>query len=197
MKDIAAIIPARGGSKRLAGKNIYPFFGKPLIVWSIEACRRSRYISNVFVSSDNAKILKTAEEHGARIIPRPAALADDVTPKIEAIRHGEKWIEDNTGLRPEILVSVQANSPEIQGRDMDAGIEMMLAHDRWEVFSIDRHGLMNGAFRILRRDCLYNNFLSAHMGVIEADYIDVHTREDLEQIKARYSGRDAFIRSRK
>ena len=196
MRNIIAVIPARGGSKRLKRKNIHPFFGKPLIAWSIEACRRSRHIEEIFVSSEDEEIIGIAKDFGAQVIPRPAQLADDAIPKIEAIRHADHWLQENAGLNPEVLVSVQANSPEIQASDIDRGIELMKTHELWEVFSIDRNHVMNGAFRVLQKHCLYNSFLSAHMGVVLAEYIDVHTIEDLESIKARYANRNAFVSSR-
>ena len=81
-----AIIPARGGSKRLIGKNIYPLNGKPLIAYTIEACLACDHIDDIYVSSDDDEILKTGEDWGAIPLKRPAQLADDQTPKIVAIR---------------------------------------------------------------------------------------------------------------
>lgn len=190
--NIVAVIPARGGSKRLPRKNIEPLYGKPLLVWSIEACLQSRHIDGVFVSSDDDDILKIAEQSGAGRIERPADLADDATPKIEAIRHAHQWLQEHLQTEPEIIVSVQANSPEIRSTDLDRGIDLLKCLDCWEVFSIDEHDAMNGAIRILRSHCLYNTFLSAHMAVIRTNYIDVHTREDLENIKQRYGGLEDF-----
>jgi len=191
---IVAIIPARGGSKRLPGKNIQPFFGRPMVAWAIESCRSSRYIDHVFVSSDDEKVLEIADVYGAGTIARPHFLADDKTPKIEAIRHADQWLRENMDIAADIIVSVQANSPEIRASDIDRGIEMFQTHDRWEVFSIDKNDLMNGAFRILRTDCIHNSFLSAHMGVIRTDYIDIHTHADLDDALKKYRDVDDFMR---
>ena len=192
MTGVAAVIPARGGSKRLPGKNIQPLFGKPLIAWSIEACLAAALIDTVYVSSDDATILKLAEEHGAETIVRPQSLADDATPKIEAIRHAHGWLQDQS-VEPEILISVQANSPELKSDDLDRAIELLTELNCWEVFSIDETDLMNGAIRVLRTHCLYNTFLSAHMAVIRTNYVDVHTQADFERIEQRYGTLEAFI----
>jgi len=72
-----AIIPARGGSKRLKRKNIYPVFDKPMIAWSIEACQRSQFIDEVLVSTEDDEIATVAASFGAQVIKRPNDLADD------------------------------------------------------------------------------------------------------------------------
>ncbi len=191
-----AVIPARGGSKRLPRKNVTPLFGKPLIVWSIEACLAARCVDEVFVSSDDAEILQLAADSGAQTIKRPPALADDATPKIEAIRHAHKWLQQHSDIDPEVIVSVQANSPEMSAPDLDRAVTLLQRSGSWEVFSIDENDLMNGAIRALRTHCLYNTFLSAHMAVVRANYVDVHTREDLAAIEQRYGTHEAFMKAK-
>lgn len=191
-----AVIPARGGSKRLPRKNVQPLFGKPLIVWSIEACLAASEIDAVFVSSDDPEMLALAAQHGAQTIERPQDLAADATPKIEAIRHAHKWLQDVKGLEPEIIVSVQANSPEMSARDLDKAVQLLTRLDCWEVFSIDENDAMNGAIRALRTHCLHNTFLSAHMAVVRANYVDVHTASDLAQIEQRYGSVEAFLEAK-
>ncbi|MCP5080124.1 MAG: acylneuraminate cytidylyltransferase family protein [Alphaproteobacteria bacterium] len=191
-----AVIPARGGSKRLPRKNVQPLFGKPLIVWSIEACLAASEVDAVFVSSDDQEMLELAAQHGAQTIERPQALADDATPKIEAIRHAHKWLQDSKGLAPEIIISVQANSPEMSAHDLDKAVQLLTRLDCWEVFSIDENDAMNGAIRALRTHCLYNTFLSAHMAVVRANYVDVHTADDLALIERRYGDVESFVRAK-
>ena len=85
-----AVIPARGGSKRIPHKNIKPFFGKPMIAWSIEAAKESRLFDMVIVSTDDNEIAKVAEEYGAKVpFMRPAELAEDITPPEPVIKHLE------------------------------------------------------------------------------------------------------------
>ena len=77
-KSVLAIIPARGGSKGLPGKNILPLAGKPLIIWSLEAARNSKFIDRCIVSTDDDKIVEIVKEFGGEIpFNRPAHLATD------------------------------------------------------------------------------------------------------------------------
>ena len=91
-KIFLAIIPARGGSKRLPRKNILDLCGKPLISWSIEAALKSKYISKVVVSSDDEEILNISSNFGADIIKRPYELANDTATTFDAVKH---TIKDN------------------------------------------------------------------------------------------------------
>ena len=83
-----AVIPARGGSKRVPGKNIRAFAGIPIIAHSIMAARNSGCFDRVVVSTDSDKIAEVALEYGAEVpFVRPSELADDLTPTIPVIRH--------------------------------------------------------------------------------------------------------------
>ena len=181
---IIAIIPARGGSKRLPGKNIFPLHGKPLMQYTIEACKASRFIQHVFVSSEDDTILKVAAELGANPLKRPPALADDQTPKIVAIRQAAQ--DPAVGLlnNDDIVVIPQANSPQINAEQMDQGIQLLLDHNLWEVMSCDENGVQNAAFRIVRYHALFNAFLSAHCGFVIAKNLDVHTLDDIQSLES-------------
>jgi CMP-N,N'-diacetyllegionaminic acid synthase len=179
---IIAIIPARGGSKRLPKKNIFPFKGKPLLAYTIEACIQSEFIDAIYVSSDDDEILQTAEAYGALPLRRPVLLADDHTPKIIAIRQA---VQDETVGpldKDDIVIVPQANSPQITAQQMDEGFHLMLRYNLWEVMSADSNGVQNAAFRIVRYHALFNEFLSAHCGFVVAENIDVHTLEDLQRL---------------
>jgi N-acylneuraminate cytidylyltransferase len=87
-----AIIPARGGSKRIPRKNIKPFRGKPMIAWSIEAARRSEIFEHIVVSTDDREIADFAAKCGAEVpFTRPAELSDDHTGTTEVIAHATQW----------------------------------------------------------------------------------------------------------
>ncbi len=180
---IVAIIPARGGSKRLTDKNIYPLHGKPLIAYTIEACKKSKYINDIFVDSDNDKILETGEGYGAIGLKRDSQLADDNTPKIIAIRAAVKQPKLLSKGKPDIVIIPQANSPELTAESIDKGFDLMFKHNLWEVMSADKNGVQNAAFRIIKTEHLNNEFLSAHCGFIIADCIDVHTIEDIKKLE--------------
>src|SRR4051794_4871806 len=84
---LLAIIPARGGSKRLPGKNLAPFGGRPLIAWSIAAARAMPEVARVAVTTDDPAIANVAREWGAEVVDRPSHLAGDETPTLDALIH--------------------------------------------------------------------------------------------------------------
>lgn len=91
-----AVIPARGGSKRIPRKNIKDFMGKPMIAWSIEAARQSGLFDKVLVTTDDDEIAAVAEAHGAWVpFRRPAELADDFATTRQVINHALQWLIDN------------------------------------------------------------------------------------------------------
>jgi len=91
-----AVIPARGGSKRIPRKNIKPFCGKPIIAWSIEAARQSGCFDEVIVSTDDEEIADVARQWGAGVpFMRPAALADDHTGTLPVVAHAIDWYGGN------------------------------------------------------------------------------------------------------
>jgi len=115
------IIPARKGSKRLKDKNIRKVWGKPMIYWAINAAKRSKIVKNIFVSTDCPKITKICKKLKVKIIERPAKLAQDDTYKMEAIKHAVQEIL-NKKINPTIVISLQANSPEITSHTIDKSI---------------------------------------------------------------------------
>jgi len=177
------IIPARGGSKRLPKKNIYPFKGKPLIGYTIDACKECSFIDDIFVSSDDSEILNVSTALGAKGLLRPANLADDTTPKIVAIRQAANAPEVGELDRDDIVIVAQANSPQITGQQLKEAYDLMVQYNLWEVMSTDSNGVQNAAFRLVRYHALFNEFLSAHCGFIIAPNIDVHTEEDLMKLR--------------
>lgn len=91
-----AIIPARGGSKRIPRKNIKYFMGRPLIAWSIDAAKNSGCFSRIIVSTDDEEVASVALREGAEVpFLRPAELSDDFTPTVPVIRHALQWCERN------------------------------------------------------------------------------------------------------
>ncbi len=121
------LIPARGGSKRIPQKNIRPFNGKPMIVWSIETAMQAGVFDRIIVSTDDADIARIATEHGAEVpFTRPEALADDHATTLDVVRHAIGWLEAHGGA-PETLCCLYATAPFATPEDMRAGA-LMLAH---------------------------------------------------------------------
>ena len=119
-KTFLAIIPARGGSKRLPHKNILELAGKPLIAWSIESGLQSKYIDKVIVSSDDNEILEIAQKFGSEIIKRPDELASDTATSFDAIEHTIK----NTA-RYDYVILLQPTSPLRIAEHIDKAIELL------------------------------------------------------------------------
>ncbi|MBT5400048.1 pseudaminic acid cytidylyltransferase [bacterium] len=97
-KKVVAIIPARGGSKRIPYKNIRNFHGKPIIAWSIIAAKKSGIFDDIIVSTDSQRIADVANKYGA-ITPfiRPDSISDDFTGTNDVIKHAAKWYIENVG----------------------------------------------------------------------------------------------------
>lgn len=130
-KTFLAIIPARGGSKRLPRKNILELAGKPLIGWTIEAALNSNYIDQSVVSSDDAEILSTASSYNIQLIQRPEDLATDQASTFDAIKH---TIENSSPY--DYIVLLQPTSPLRQAEHIDAAIELLISKNADAVISV-------------------------------------------------------------
>ena len=106
-KNIVAIIPARGGSKGIPKKNIKKLAGKPLIVYTIGAAKKSKLINRVFVSTEDKEIAKVSKKYGAEIIPRPKKLARDYVPSVDVLKHGIEWLGKKENYKADIVVYLQ------------------------------------------------------------------------------------------
>ena len=113
-----AIIPARGGSKRIPRKNIRPFLGKPMIAYSIETAFESGIFDEVIVSTDDEEIASVAEQYGASSpFVRPAEIADNQTGIIEVIAHAIQELEKQ-GKSPDFICTIYATAPLMQYHDL-------------------------------------------------------------------------------
>ena len=116
-----AIIPARGGSKRIEKKNIRPFCGRPLIAYSIDAALETQLFEHVIVSTDCDEIANIAESIGACApFRRPAELADDHSTTIPVIRHALDWVEQNLAT-VDLACCIYATAPMIRAEDIRRG----------------------------------------------------------------------------
>jgi len=130
-KTFLAIIPARGGSKRLPRKNILDLCGKPLIAWSIEAGLKSQYIDKVVVTSDDDEILAISKKYGADIINRPDELASDTSTTFDAIKH----TIDNLNTY-DYVVLLQPTSPLRDEMHIDEAIELLESKNTDAIVSV-------------------------------------------------------------
>ena len=127
-----AIIPARGGSKRLPNKNILNLNGKPLIAWSIEAAKNSKKIDDIVVTSDSDKILDIAKKYNVKSIKRPDFLASDTATTFDAIKHAIESLEEKS----EYVVLLQPTSPLRNEKHINEAIELLEAKNADAVISI-------------------------------------------------------------
>ena len=181
---IIAIIPARGGSKRLPRKNISPIWGHPMLAWSIKAARQSELITDVWVTTEDREVASIAARYGASLHKRDPKLSQDHVYKMEAIRSAVLYMEDND-TEANIYISLQANSPEITGEILDDAIRTFIENDRNELISVSPNLMQNAAFRIMKRGYVFQKDLSTKCGVHVCDIHDVHTVDDIEFIKSR------------
>jgi CMP-N-acetylneuraminic acid synthetase len=107
---IVCIIPARGKSKRLPGKNIVNFLGKPLIAHSILAAKRSSYIEEVFVTTDDDDIAEVSRSYGAKVIKRPEEFSSDFATTAAAIKHALQS-EEVSRINPSAVLTLQPTNP--------------------------------------------------------------------------------------
>lgn len=122
-RKILAIIPARGGSRGIKDKNIYIVNNKPLIAYTIEAARNSKYIDKVIVSTDSEKIAAISNKYGAETpFLRPSHLSGDTAKTIDAVLHAKNCLEEK-GEYFDICVLLQATSPLRDENDVDEAIE--------------------------------------------------------------------------
>lgn len=129
MQKAVAIIPARGGSKRIPRKNIKEFFGKPLIAYSIETALKSRLFEMVIVSTDDEEIASIAKIYGAKVpFMRPESLSDDFTGSGEVVRHAQEWLQKE-GYTFEYLCTLYATAPLLQEKYLHEGLEKLRQSD--------------------------------------------------------------------
>ncbi|MFC2097945.1 cytidylyltransferase domain-containing protein [Bacteroidota bacterium] len=136
-KKILAIIPARGGSKRLPGKNIRQIAGKPLITWTIDAGLKSKYISRLIVSTDNSEIADTARTYGCEVpFMRPERLSEDNTSSFDVIENCIEFLKNNEKSEYDFVVLLQPTSPLRSANNIDKAIELLFEKNGKAVISV-------------------------------------------------------------
>lgn len=130
-----AVIPARGGSRRIPRKNVREFAGKPIIAYSIECAMQSGLFERVIVSTDDDEVSRIAREYGAEVpFKRPPELSNDHADTTEVIAHAVSWLE-RSDAKPLAVCCIYATAPFIQGEDLAAALEVYES-GQWEyVFS--------------------------------------------------------------
>ena len=209
MTNIIAIIPARGGSKGIAKKNIRLIDGHPLIYYQIKTALESKYINEVYVSTDDKEIAEAASQYeGVKIIDRPEEISGDLAKSEEAIIHAVKHIE-STGDKVDIIVFLQATSPLNKASYIDESIEKIKSGCDSVCCTIEDYGFFMddndllerpmrqqhtprirecGNFWTMKKEALFksNNRLSGKIGYVVIDRwdsIEIDEPEDLQLIR--------------
>tara|TARA_R110001583_G_scaffold127562_1_gene279207 strand:+ start:11661 stop:12347 length:687 start_codon:yes stop_codon:yes gene_type:complete len=131
-----AIIPARGGSKRIPRKNVKAFCGKPMIAWSIEAAIESGCFDRIIVSTDDDEIATTAREAGAETpFVRPADISDDHSGTLPVIAHAINWLNENS--EPvDLACCLYATAPFVLAEDLRRGLQILQQDNSDYAFSV-------------------------------------------------------------
>lgn len=128
---ILGIIPARGGSKSIPHKNIYPLRGKPLLYYTIRASKDSRLLSRTILTTDDEKIAAVGKKYGFEVpFIRPKELALDKTPDLPVFQHALQWLKANEGYVPDIIVQLRPTSPLKSGADIDRAVKLLIDHKK-------------------------------------------------------------------
>jgi CMP-N,N'-diacetyllegionaminic acid synthase len=136
-KTVLIYIPARSGSKSIIDKNIVDVCGKPLIAYSIEVGKKSKYVDRIIVSTDSEKYADIAKEYGAESpFLRPDELASDNAVEIDVIIHLMKWLEEHEGKKYDIVVKLEPTSALRLAEDVDKAIEKLIEKDSDSVVSV-------------------------------------------------------------
>jgi len=137
MMEILALITARGSSKSIPKKNIYPLLGKPLLAYTCEAALGSHLVTHTVLSTDNEEIAAVGLSCGVEVpFMRPAALAQDDTPTLPVIQYTLQTLEERENYRPAVIVLLQPTSPLRQARHIDEALNLLIETDADSVVSV-------------------------------------------------------------
>ena len=176
-KSVIAIIPARGGSKGLPGKNIKSLCGKPLIAWSIEAGLGSQYIDEVMVTTDSDDIANVARQFGASVpFIRPDELANDSASSMDVIRHTLNFYDNKLDKKFDYTVLLEPTSPLRVTDDIDKAIVNLLENSQAKaIVGVCKTESQNPAFLVKKN---VNNFLVGY----ENSDMKILRRQDINEV---------------
>ena len=124
--QVCALIPARGGSKRIPHKNIKELVGKPLLWYTASEAKKSKYIDRCLLSSDDPEIIELAEKYDVEVpFVRPNELAGDDVTDFPVFEHAVKWLGEHEEYRPDIIVQLRVTSPLRTVAEIDQAIELL------------------------------------------------------------------------
>ncbi|MBI3793720.1 MAG: acylneuraminate cytidylyltransferase family protein [Nitrospinae bacterium] len=176
-KSYLGIVPARGGSKGLPGKNIKDLCGEPLIAWSINAGLGCEYIDELMVTTDSREIADVAERFGAKVpFLRPKELATDVSTSFSVIEHAVEFYKNELGKKFDYIVLLEPTSPLRDKRDVYNSIEQLSEHPKASaIVGICKTEGQNPAFLVKKKS---DDFLVGY----ENEDMRVLRRQDIQDV---------------
>tara|TARA_A100001388_G_scaffold277673_1_gene270481 strand:- start:10303 stop:10878 length:576 start_codon:yes stop_codon:yes gene_type:complete len=182
--EVLIIIPARGGSKRLKGKNKIKLNGKPLFIYSFDAAKKLNCNPRIIVSTDDKDIQNICLENQIEYLERNPLLSLDYAAKQDVIVDVCRELWEKEFYKPDIVISLQANSPQLKTITLEKGLsvfEKSKSKNGWkEIICLNENGEQNGAIRIMTYRSVFQKTLSTYVTTYKSELIDIHTKEDLE-----------------
>lgn len=177
-KKVLAIIPARGGSKGIPGKNVRVLYGKPLLAWPVDAALKSRYVDRVIVSTEDPAIASVATNAGAEVpFLRPGELATDTAKSTDVVLHALKFYKDRQETY-DYVVFLEPTSPLTDAGDIDSAL-MLLSESRAKADSIVGISPVGGTHPDFDVRLDKNGLISPYA---EPDFSSLKRRQDTEPI---------------
>ena len=178
--NILAIVPARGGSKGIPHKNIYPLCNRPLIYYTIKAIQQSKMITRAILSSDSEEIIDLAINYGLEApFVRPAEFAQDDTPALPVIKHAVDWLGESENYRPDYIILLQPTSPLRTEIHIDEALSKLMNSNADSIVSVVKapHNCTPNSIMRLER-----NYLSP--------YLPLEEKLNLRQLKPVFYARN-------
>lgn len=181
MSNILGLIPARGGSKGIPGKNIYPLAGKPLLAYTCEAACQSKQLGRVILSTDSQEIADVGAQYGAEVpFLRPEKYAQDNTPSIDVVLHTLEWLKKNENWTPEAVVLLQPTSPLRIAEHIDQALKLFHEQESETVVSVVKVPHRFSPYTIQKlHDGLLHDFWEQDVS------FDRYRRQDIPELYAR------------
>ena len=133
---VISLIPARGGSKGVKRKNLYPLCGHPLIDYTIQASLDSTEVDETYVSSDDAEIIEYSRKKGAKVVVRPDSYATDTSSSVDVVQHFISFLKNSEKLDNVIIVYLQPTSPLRTEKHIDQSLGLLRSKNKTELVSV-------------------------------------------------------------
>lgn len=177
------VIPARAGSTRLKSKNRYLVNGKPLFLYSAHATQATTFSPRLIVTTDDACIAQTCCENDIETLPRSPYLSLNYAAKQDVIVDTCRYLWYSENYKPDIVISLQANSPTVSADLLDRMfarfLEIKSVNYCKELICVDSDGKQNGSIRFMTYKTVFQKTLSTYLHTYAHDTLDIHTLDDI------------------